>query len=115
MKFTPKYMGDDDAQMIEELLHIAVAKGAVTAKVIIDAGDYETFDIATEKGNFETLDLLDNLEDAGIYFYAKDKTRLGWVYVVMGNGDYSVLADCYAEPWSNKVYDLTVKKFEKFM
>lgn len=100
MTYQPKYLQNDDIIAIRELALSASRNGAVTVSVY-DAEGFVEMVSCTPSALVEAIDGLDI--DVSLKFRDEKCKKLGWVYLVLGNGDNTTIADYGINEWTDKV------------
>ena len=98
--YQPKYLQVDDAIAICELASRASNQGATTVSIYDSEGFVEK--VACTPGAL--LEAIDGLDiDVSLTFRNFEGKKLGWVDLVLGNGDNTTIADWGVNDWTEKV------------
>lgn len=100
MAYQPKFLNIDDIVAIRELALTAHRYGAVTVSVYDSEGFVEKV-ACTPSALLESIDGLDI--EVSLKFRDEDGKKLGWVDLVLGNGDNTTIADWGVNAWTEKV------------
>ena len=101
--YQPKYLQVDDVTAIRELALTAHRYGAVYVSVYDSEGFVEK--VACTPGAL--LEAVDGLDiDVSLIFRNFEGKKLGWVDLVLGNGDNTTIADWGVNSWTEKVCNL---------
>lgn len=100
MTYQPEYLQIDDVIAIRELALSASRNGAVTVSVYDSEGFVERV-ACTPSALLESIDGMDI--DVSLKFRDEGGKKLGWVDLVLGNGDNTTIADYGINEWTDKV------------
>ena len=100
MTYQPEYLQNDDIVAIRELALTAHRYGAVYVSVYDSEGFVEKV-ACTPSVLLEAIDGLDI--DVSLKFRDEEGKKLGWVDLVLGNGDNTTIADYGINEWTDKV------------
>ena len=103
MTYQPEYLQIDDIIAIRELALTAHRYGAVYVSVYDSEGFVEMVS-CTPSALLESIDGMDI--DVTLKFRDEKCKKLGWVSLVLGNGDNTTIADWGMNDWTEKVCNL---------
>ena len=98
--YQPKYLQVDDATAIYELATRASNQGATTVSIYDSEGFVDRV-ACTPSALLEAIDGLDI--DVSLTFRNFEGKKLGWVDLVLGNGDNTTVSDYVVNAWTDKV------------
>ena len=100
MAYQPEYLQIDDTIAIRELALSASRNGAVTVSVYDSEGFVERV-ACTPSALLESIDGMDI--EVSLKFRDAEGKKLGWVDLILGNGDNTTIADWGVNDWTEKV------------
>lgn len=98
--YKPKNLQVDDTVAIYELASRAANSGAVTVSIYDSEGFVEKV-ACTQNALLEAIDGMDT--EVSLKFRDGSGRKLGLVYLVLGNGDNTTIADWGVNDWTEKV------------
>ena len=98
--YQPKYLQVDDAIAIYELATRASNQGATTVSIYDSEGFVEKV-ACTQYALLQAIDGMDI--EVSLKFRDGNGVKLGWVDLVLGNGDNTTIADWGVNGWTEKV------------
>ena len=98
--YQPKYLQVDDATAIYDLATRASNQGATTVSIYDNEGFVEKV-ACTQYALLEAIDGMDI--EVSLKFRDGNGVKLGWVDLVLGNGDNTTIADWGVNGWTEKV------------
>ena len=101
MAYQPKYLNIDDVVAIRELALTAHRYGAAYVSVYDSEEGFVDRVACTPSTLLEAIDGLDI--DVSLTFRNFEGKKLGWVALVLGNGDNTTIADWGVNSWTEKV------------
>ena len=99
MTYKPNYLQNDDIIAIRELALTAHRYGAVYVSVYDSEGFVEKVACTPNA----LLEAIDGLDDVSLKFRDAAGKKLGWVDLVLGNGDNTTVSDYGINEWTDKV------------
>ena len=110
MEYRAKYLCEDDEFILATLIEAAKAENAATV-------EYEDCEEEFRSENLShqgLIDLVDGMaEEFWLWFYDKDGKRLGGFASILGNGDYTTVADYIDNEWCGRVWKRLKEVCEK--
>lgn len=98
--YQPKYLQSDDTVAIYELASRASSQGATTVSIYDSEGFVEKVP-CTQNALLESIDGMDI--EVSLKFRDGNGRKLGWVDLILGNGDNTTVADWGVNDWTEKV------------
>ena len=98
--YQPKYLNSDDIVNIRDLALTAHRYGAAYVSVYDSEGFVDRV-ACTPSALLEAIDGLDI--DVSLIFRNFEGKKLGWVSLVLGNGDNTTISDYGINEWTDKV------------
>ena len=103
MKYIAKYLLHDDEFIIRKLVASAKREGAARVEYEDCEEDGLFSNDLTGRGIVKLVDGM--CDDFWLWFYDKDGKRLGGFAIVLGNRDYTTVADYIDNEWCNGVWN----------
>ena len=102
MEYKAKYLCEDDEFILANLIEAAKAENAITVEYEDCEEEIKSSDL-THQG---LIDLVDGMcEEFWLWFYDKDGKQLGGFASILGNGDYTTVADYIDNEWCGRVWN----------